>query len=836
MSLEARSPTPLMGQWERLKAQVPEAWLFFRLGDFYELFGPDAEAAWSVLNVQLTSRDGQVPMCGVPHHALDLYLDRAVRSGHSVAIAEQLEDPKDAKGLVDRGIVRLVTPGTYVPDDGETAGPVTALYRVTGGFGLAAVWLGEGRAVATEYRGRDADACLRREWDRLAPAECVVPDAESTDALERIDAPTIRPDLFYGRQARRLLLDRLQIESLRGIGLDDMPWAQAALLAALKYIDGTQGSVARHVTRIVARPPGDGFHAESRTLRQLAILDASHPDLYRYLNQTVTPMGARLLRDWLVRPLADAALITERLDAVAYWCGEGARRQRLRDALKPIGDIDRRVARLTMGLGQPRDLLRLKAALQQRAPVLEILAGTPASARPWREWPQLNALAERLNWMADEVPATWDGAPLIAAGTFSELDRLRELAQDQRRALLQLEQQLRQATDIRTLKVGVHRTLGYYVEVSRTHTDKVPASWRRKQSMVNTERYSVEDLDLLASDIERADADWHAMEAARAQDVLAAVTTHADALNGWAESLAIMDVILTWAEVAERRHWVRPAFSPEGFRVSGVRHALVEQSVDSYVRSDLQLETPARAAIITGPNMAGKSTFMRAIAQNAWLAQVGSFVAAEQWSMPLLDGIWVRIGADDDLTRGQSTFMVEMEEMAQILQASTARSLVILDELGRGTSTFDGMAIAWAVLEHLGEMEGPWTLFATHYQELTNLEGPTIINLAVDAVETQGRLVLLHQVKPGKASRSFGIAVAAMAGLPRPVIARAERLQRQWEREGRPSPPPDQDQVNWFEPDPTWLDLLSELRRLDTTRITPMEALNLIAEWQRRVP
>lgn len=836
MSLEARSPTPLMGQWERLKAQVPETWLFFRLGDFYELFGSDAEEAWAVLNVQLTSRDGQVPMCGVPHHALELYLDRAVRAGHSVAIAEQLQDPKDAKGLVERGIVRIVTPGTYVPDAGDTEGAVAALYRLSDGFGLAAVWVAEGRAIATQYRGRDTEDCLRREWARLAPVECIVPDAASADGLGLGRAPEIRPDLFYGRQARRLLLDRLRLDSLRGVGLDDAPWAQAALLAALKYIDGTQSTEASHVTRIVGRPPGGGLHVEPRTLRQLAILDEAHPNLYRYINQTVTPMGARLLRDWIARPLSDLTEITERLDAVAYWCGQGAAREGLRDCLKPIGDMDRRVARLAMGLGQPRDLLRLKTALGQREPMMALLAEAPASACPWADWPPLDALAASLGWMAADAASTWDGAPLIAAGVFEELDQLRELAQNQRQSLIDLEQSLRQATGLRTLKVGVHRTLGYHVEVSRKDADKVPASWRRKQSMVNTERYSVEDLDLLASQIERADAEWHAMEEARAKQVLAAVTSQAEALNRWAESLATMDVLLALAEVAERRRWVRPVFIPDGFRVQGVRHPLVEQSVDSYVRSDLELVSPSRAAIITGPNMAGKSTFMRAIAQNAWLAQMGSFVAAEQWAMPVLDGIWVRIGADDDLTRGQSTFMVEMEEMAQILRAGTSRSLVILDELGRGTSTFDGMAIAWSVLEHLGQAEGPWTLFATHYQELTNLEGPAIINLAVDAVETQGRLVLLHQVKPGKASRSFGIAVAAMAGLPRSIIARAERLQRQWERDGRPSPPADQDQVNWLEPDPALVDLASELRRIDPTRMTPLDALNLITEWQRRFP
>jgi DNA mismatch repair protein MutS len=822
--------TPLLEQWARLKAEAGTAWLFFRLGDFYELFFDDAVEAAAVLDVQLTSRDGTTPMCGVPYHALDVYLARALAAGRSVAVAEQLEDPREARGLVERGIVRRVTPGTFVPEQGESPGPLAALVTHAGGFGLAVVYMGEGRAEATEYRGSDWREVLAAEWARWGPAECVLPEGEPPAPA----AAVRRPEYFQSRTARGYLLDRLGTVSLTGVGLESWPWAQEALAAALRYADSLHPGGLRHLTRVSAVAPQDALLLSAGAARQLGVEGPDALDLMSWLSRAVTPMGRRTLRHWILRPLKDTAVIDARHEAVERWAARPREREQLRDRVRHIGDVERWVARLSLGVGAPRDLVRLGQALAMRDPIRDLVRAV-VDDDPDLNLPDLAALSAQLAALDPEAGNRWDEGGLVRPGADPELDRLRNATETLRARLLDLEQQLRRETGMRSLKVGVHRTLGHYIEVSRREAEAVPAGWRQKQSMAATVRYTTAELDELADRIAAAESAWMEAEAHRGRHLAEAVVTRAAALTRWAAAVGRVDAITALAEVAVHHRLARPRWRADGFLVRGVRHPLVEQTVASYVPSDLDLRDPNRLAIITGPNMAGKSTFMRAVALNAWLQHVGSFVAAESWEGPRLDGIFTRMGADDQITRGQSTFMVEMEETALILRQAGRNALVLLDELGRGTSTFDGLAIAWAVTEHLADPEGPYTLFATHYRELSNVDRPGILRLAVDALVAEGRLVLLHEVRPGVASRSFGVAVAAQAGLPMAVLRRAERLLRQWERDGRPTPPRAVDQANWFDANPDERDVLQELRALDVDRLTPLQGLAAIQRWQERL-
>jgi DNA mismatch repair protein MutS len=817
-----------MQQWETLKEEAGNAWLFFRLGDFYELFGRDAEAAAPILDVQLTTRDGTTPMCGVPYHALDTYLGRALQAGFSVAVAEQLEDPRAARGLVQRGIIRRVTPGTFVPDDGEV-GPLAAVVERQDAFGLAVVQAASGRVDVLEYRGRDAGERLRREWERLRPAEVL--GERSADGVE---APLmVRPDLFAGRDPGRPLARRIAA-GLRTLAIEEEPLAQRALLGALRYLEATQRSVRPELLEYRRLTPEGVFFTTERTRRQLGVTVALGPDLLQILTETKTPGGFRRLREWTLRPERDASVIAGRGDLVAAWREDLPRRARIRQLLQGVGDPERRLARMLLGVGEPRDLTRLALAGRAARALAEIV-GEDARLLP-HPLPALDEAWSLLARIHPDAGTSWDEGPLIAEGVSDTLDRRRALVSDRRGALAALEADLREETGIRTLKVGQHRTFGLFVEIPRTQLERVPQDWRQKQTLVGSARFTLPRLEERAASLEEASVEVLRLEQDLAVAVRDALPAHIPALFRLAELLAVLDAVQALAEVAARNAWTRPRFGEAGFQIRGLRHPVVEHAVQSYVPSDLTLADPVRSALITGPNMGGKSTFMRAVALNAWMAQMGGFVAADDWEQPLLDGIFARVGADDDLARGQSTFMVEMEEMAHILRHSGADSLVLLDELGRGTSTFDGLALAWAILEHLmEETPGPYMLFATHYHELADLTGDRLRALRTEGVVAEGRLVLLHRVEEGVTSESFGIEVAAQAGIPRAIVLRAGRLLRQWERTGRPGGLNSQHQVRLFEIDPVHDEILREIRRLDPGRLTPLEALTLITEWQGKL-
>ncbi|MBX5466740.1 MAG: DNA mismatch repair protein MutS [Firmicutes bacterium] len=830
-------------QYRRLKAEHPEALLLFRLGDFYELFGDDAVTAAPVLEVQLTSRDGVVPMCGVPHHALDHYLRKLMAAGFTVAIAEQTEDPKKAKGLVERRVVRTVSPGTFVPDpeEGQWVPRFAVLVRDRRGWALAVAELATGALYVTEGEGHPIPAVLE-EWERWRPEEFLT---NWEDLKPQLSGRPVSAGEWFGRRTEAAwegyLAQRLGTQTLTAWGLGDRPRAQWALYLLVRALEVRQGRPLPHLTVLRVYDWHGGMHLPPRTLRQLDIFSDRGPSLFGHLNHTVTGMGARLLREWLTRPLCDPAAIRRRALAIRFWAEAGALRRRLRETLRGAGDLSRRVSRLVLGLGTPRDLRAVRAAvaaamaLGEWVPAEGLYEALRDEIDP-RRW---EALAQALDPLAEDPPLRWNDPGLIRPGADARLDRLRRLAADQRAALAELEARERERTQIRSLKVGYHRTLGYYWEVPRSQVGQVPPDWRRRQSMAHSERFTSEALLALEAEIQGAEAESLDREAAMAEAMVAAVREASEGLNRLASALAELDVLGALAEVVVRQGYTWPTILEPGqrMRITGLRHPVLETVLAEYVASDFEPEPEERVTIITGPNMGGKSTFLRALAQVAILAQIGMAVPCEMAALPCFDGIYTRIGADDDLVRGQSTFMVEMEEVAAILRQAGPHSLVILDELGRGTSTFDGMAIAWAVVEYLAGRDGPTTLFATHYHELTELGDrlQTVANRTAEVVPSpQGGVLFTHRILPGKALRSYGIEVARRAGLPPAVLTRAAAVLRRWETAG-PQAAPAHAQLTLFAPNPLCEELWAALAALDLDELSPREAWRWLEMWRRRV-
>lgn len=830
--------TPMLDQYRRLKRQHPDALLLFRLGDFYELFEADAVRAAPLLDVQLTSRDGVVPMCGIPHHALHQYLPKLMAAGLSAAIAEQVEDPKAAKGLVDRQIVRVVSPGTYVPEEGNRTPRLAVLFGDRLGWALAVAELSTGSVMVTEGALADRQTLLEEEWARWSPDEYLTNLPLNLSGRRVPDGPWFRIDTA---RLEADLAAKLGTASLSSWGLADKPRIQSALAVLWRYVTHSQYREPVHLRQIVYYPLHQGMRVSPRTLAQLDVMHDTHPSLYSVLNLTVTPMGARELARWLERPLTDLPAIRRRNQAISAWMDEPAARDRLRHLLREVGDLSRRLSRLALGMGQPRDLGGVRRALD-RMPDLRSAVGPMAAI-----WPvdalnagPLDTLAGALAALSENLPARWDDGSLIRPGTDPLLDADRALLTGQREALAELESRERERSGIRTVKVGFHRSFGYYLEVSRKDAASVPADWHRRQTMTNTERFTSAALRELEAEILTAEERIRQREQEHIRDLMERVTAAMGELTDLAFCLAEADVLAALAEAAVRYRYRAPEWDEgeaPGIVAAELRHPVLETLEPDYVASPLTLSPPARVAIITGPNMGGKSTFMRAVALNVLMAHVGGMVAADRLVLPVLDGVFTRIGADDDLFRGQSTFMVEMEEMAWILKQATPHSLVVLDELGRGTSTFDGLAIASAVLEELARPDGPFTLFATHYHELTEMPAAQsrIVNLTVEVVEDPAhRLVFSHRVTPGQASRSYGVDVAALAGLPPEVLRRAREHLLEWEQR-RPEPSRPVQQATQFAPDPLANALRAALAALNPDDLSPREAWQWLARWHERL-
>jgi DNA mismatch repair protein MutS len=865
-----------MQQFHRMKAEHPEALLFFRMGDFYELFFEDAVVAAEALDIALTSRskdqDGKpVPMCGVPHHAADGYIARLVRQGFRVALCEQMEDPRTAKGVVRREVVRLVTPGTQLEATAlEAAETSYVLALDLGATSAGAAWLDPttGEFFVSEWDGPAHLERLRDEIGATRPREILarsgaeLPAWLTDPAQPEAAIPRAPADdrAFDAERARRELLAHFGVLTLEAFGCEGLARATAAGGAVLRYVRETQRRDLAHVTGLTTRGPRDALVVDSITRRNLELTESlvdggRRGTLLGVLDHTRTPMGARLLREWILRPLVDLERIQDRLDAVEEIAFRTLDRGRFREALGSIQDLDRILGRVTLGTASPRDLTALARSLRALPPAVEALGEclAPLLRALLKETdPPLDVAADVETTLVDEPPGTLkDGGVVVRAGVDPELDELRSTSRGGRETVAGIEERERQRTGIASLKVRFNRVFGYYIEVSKANLALVPADYVRKQTIAGGERFVTPELKDYEERILRADELILEREARLFEELKARVASAARRLQQTSRATAALDVLVALAEAAARFDYVKPRVTGGNeLTYSEGRHPMMERVLsEPFVANDLAMgEDAGRLFVLTGPNMGGKSTFLRQTALVALMAQMGSFVPAREAKLGILDRIFTRVGASDQILRGQSTFMVEMQETAHILRHATARSLVLLDEIGRGTATFDGLSIAWAVAEHIARSpEGPKTLFATHYHELVDLAAdiPGVANLHVSAREWQDSVVFLRKIEPGGSDRSFGIHVARLAGLPATVVVRAQEILRnlestEFDREGRPRLAHSEEETS---EGVRQLALFSgseeavvrELRRVDVDGLTPLQALTLLSELKTRL-
>ena len=858
--------TPFMRQYLSAKAAHPDVLLFFRMGDFYELFYDDARKAARLLDITLTQR-GQsagapIPMAGVPYHAAENYLARLVRLGESVAICEQIGDPALSKGPVERKVVRIVTPGTVTDAALLEERRDNLLLAIHAGAnhacGLAWVDLSSGRFLLSEVPSAEA---LAAELARLQPAETLVCEDVAWPRLVST-LPGLRkrpPWHFDGDAAQRALNRFFGTRDLGGFGVDGLPLAVAAAGCLLGYVEETQKSALPHLTGLAVESASETIALDAATRRNLEL--DSHPSgrtehtLLGVLDETVTPMGARTLRRWLNRPLRSRLLLRRRHQAIGTLI-DGRRYDHLREPLRGIGDLERILARVALRSARPRDLSTLRDGLTAAPGIVSALfpecndqkAAVPDRTLQQERSPLLADLVERIGDHADtaallaravveQPPVLQRDGGVIADGYDAELDELRRLSTHADQYLVELEEREKAASGISTLKVGYNRVHGYYIEISKGQSDKAPTHYTRRQTTKNTERYITEELKTFEDKVLSAKERSLMRERVLYEALLDTLTEKLEPLKTAAAAMAELDVLATLAERAEALDWSAPQLTDEpGIAIERGRHPVVEKVRDEpFEPNDLKLDDTRRMLVITGPNMGGKSTYMRQNALIVLLAHIGSYVPAASAVIGPIDRIFTRIGAGDDLSRGQSTFMVEMSETANILHNATADSLVLMDEVGRGTSTYDGLSLARAAAVHLARNSRAYTLFATHYFELTELanEFAAIANVHLDAVEYGEQLVFMHAVKEGPANRSFGLQVAALAGLPKSVIADARRTLAELERgmhqhASTPAPAAESSpQLGLFAPaQPSAAE--RALEQIDPDALTPREALEAL--------
>ena len=843
--------TPMMQQYLRIKAGYPDMLVFYRMGDFYELFFDDAKRAASLLDITLTARGksggNAIPMAGVPYHAVENYLARLVQKGESVAICEQIGDPANSKGPVERQVTRIVTPGTLTDEALLTESRdnlVASVFAQDATVGIAWLDLSGGRFRLTEVSGTDA---LAGELERLRPAEIVFDEEQALPRSLRDGLrTTARPPWHFDLDsATRLLTSQFGTQDLRGFGCEDLPCGIAAAGALLQYVSDTQKGALPHILSIAPERSSDAIVMDGPTRRNLELEDSlsgrREHTLAGVMDRCQSPMGSRLLRRWIQRPIRDSKTLRSRYHAVETLMLDAVRDES-GPLLQGIGDVERILSRVALRSARPRDLRQLLLALTRLPPLKKILGSADSPLLQELE-AQIGQHSEQRDLLhkalVDNPPMLIRDGGVIAAGFDEELDELRGLARSADKYLLDLESREKQRTGITTLKLGYNRVHGYYIEISKGQAHKAPPDYSRRQTLKGAERYVTPELKSFEDKVLSANERALSREKYLYEGLLDTLLAALKPLQETAAGLAELDVLHCFAERAVTLNLSRPEIVAEpSLEVEAGRHLVVEQVIDApFVPNDLLLSENRRLLVITGPNMGGKSTYMRQAALIVILAHIGSFVPADKLRIGPIDRIFTRIGASDDLAGGRSTFMVEMTEAASILHNASTESLVLMDEIGRGTSTFDGLSLAWAVAHHMGEKVRAFTLFATHYFELTALatELPDCVNVHLDATEHKGRLVFLHAVKPGPANQSYGLQVAALAGVPSEVIGRARSYLGTLESQQPAVSVHPQTQLPLTMGESDSDRLRDTLDEIDPDALSPREALDVLYRLKRTV-
>jgi DNA mismatch repair protein MutS len=858
--------TPMMKQYFAIKKQYQDCLLFYRMGDFYELFMEDAHVGARVLNITLTGKsngkNGRIPMAGVPYHAVDSYLSKLVKAGYKVAICEQLSPP-NKKGLVERDVVRIVTPGTVMNENHlskKANNYIISLFTKDNLLALAIADISTGYFATTQITTQTLEQTLRDELARIQPSECILSESLYNDLVllkylkseKNLNVFPFQNWDSFAHNAKEMLKKHFGVSSLAGFGVENQPIALQTAAVLLGYLQETQKGSVGHIKKLQNLSRDEQLLLDKSTILNLELFSTirehdTRGTLLSILDQTITAMGGRMLKFWIQKPLLDKKTITQRHEAVEIFLKKREKRETLRNTLQQIHDIERLLSRLAVGLGNARDLVNLKVTLQTILTVKKKLSGVESEL--------INRLTKNIKsnggldllitfidkHIVAEPPLSIREGRMIQKGIDQELDRLRKIVTGSRDWILDLEQKERGKTGISSLKIRFNHVFGFYIEISKTNLSHVPDNYIRKQTLVNGERFITPELKKQEEIILTAEEKINEIEYQLFQEILQKVLDQTEVLQTACESIAILDCLLNFAHIAEKNNYLRPKLLSSGeMKITGGRHPVVEKLLEDtlFVPNDVQLDNSnQQLLLITGPNMAGKSVFIRQVALLVLMNQIGSFVPAEKAQLSIVDRIFVRSGASDVITSGLSTFMVEMVETAHILHHATKNSLIVMDEIGRGTSTYDGISIAWAVAEYLVRTNNAKTLFATHYHELQMLEDQypkQIKNFHMSVAEDRGEPVFLHTILPGGASHSFGVAVAKLAGIPDPVIKRANELLKELEERHLEQPTKNisiqTQQINLADHV-----IHKELENLDIANMTPIEALNKLSELKDKL-
>ena len=859
--------TPMMQQYRGIKKDYPDSILFFRMGDFYEMFNEDAKIASKILQITLTSRNknqsNPVLMCGIPHHSSNLYITKLLKAGKKVALCEQTEDPKFAKGLVKREVVRIITPGTVLDDnmlDPKSEQLIVSLFISKEEIGLAALDVSTGNFKVTQFKREMTGSPLADELQKLDPKEILIPETLMAQPKPWLPSENVFlhswEDWTYSHsEALRNLLNHFKTQSLEGFGCETMNQAISAAGALIHYLHETQKSALEHINSITPFFVHDYMALDQTTVTSLELIQSSEGtrknSLLSLLDESCTPMGARRIRDWIIKPLVDKEKIKKRLDIVSKFKSLPLNRQETRDFLEKIFDLERLLGKITLSVCNARDLVSLKNSIETFPNLYKALEKYESSQllNYLKHWDNLENLYDLIEKnIVDDPPMGLKEGNLFKSGCNEELDQLKDISRKGKSWIASLESEEKEKTGISVLKIGFNKIYGYYIEITKKHSDRVPKDYIRKQSLVNAERFISPKLKEYEEEVTQAEEKIVELEQKLFEEIRCEISLAGTRIQKMARIISEIDALVSFAEVAHRNNYCHPEILEDSsLKISNGRHALIEQidPVNRFIPNDTCLDNhDQQIMVITGPNMAGKSTYLRQVALICLMAQLGSFVPAERVEMGITDRIFSRVGAQDHLLKGQSTFMVEMNETANILNNATPKSLIILDEIGRGTSTFDGISIAWSIVEYLHETEkegGPKTLFATHYHELTDLSRVLsgVKNYNIQVKEWNDEIIFLRKILPGGVDKSYGIQVARLAGLPKQVLDRAHEIlfnleQSEFDEVGVPKISrtenkdrlPSRGQLGLF-PEPE-NPLIQKISEIDPNEMSPKQALDTL--------